>query len=86
MHPAVGRDDEDNDDQSFIELKRKTIPPEIVDTLINKLALEFVKSKKSKLGRCARCYLCLQRNFVIQVLFKNQKDDLKDIVEKQSKG
>lgn len=68
------------------EKKFKKIPPEMLDELFDKLASEFVKSKQERLGKCARCYLCLQRNCVIQILFKNQRKDLEHIVQEQAMG
>lgn len=68
------------------EKKKLTIPPEQANQLFDKLAQEFVKSKEPKLNKCARCYLCLQRNYVNQILFKNNKADLESIVKEQAQG
>jgi len=63
------------------EKKDKKLPQEQVDELFEKLAIQFVKSKEAKLRRCARCYLCLQRTYVQQILFRNQKAELEEIVD-----
>lgn len=51
-----------------------------------RLAIEFVKAKKQKLGRLARLYFTLHKNYVEEIMLKNQPEVLNDLVQKHAEG
>lgn len=83
-------DDEDEDEQvkfwKKLHQKKNKVSREEAEKIFENLADEFVKSKKSKLNRCARCYLCLNKCCVNNIMLKNDKATLEEIVKSQAEG
>ena len=50
------------------------------------LAQELVKAKLDKLNFLSKLYLWLQRTFVEQIMFKNNKKRLADLVQSHAEG
>lgn len=66
--------------------KKKRISKADAQKVYQKLAEEFVKVKKAKLNFLSRVYLFLQTNFVEQIMFQNDEEALRKIVDRHREG
>jgi len=68
------------------DARKKKVSPEEAEMIYEKLAKEIVASKKDKLSRTARCYLCLNSCCINNLMIKNEKKELQDLVESHARG
>jgi len=79
---------ENENDEALIakNLTQVKISTEESMLLQKKLAKEFVAEKLKKMRKSVRFYLWLNKTFTEQIMFKNNKEQLKQIVKLHAAG
>jgi hypothetical protein len=80
--------DKDSDEDELAPVKKqiRKLSQAEQQGILARLSQEFVKKKMEKLNFGSRLYLWLNRTFVEQIMFKNDKENLTQLLEAQSKG
>lgn len=73
-------ENEQDDLANKIESQKQRLSQEQIDEFVQNFSQDFMKFKEKKFSKCTKLYLCLQRNCVTQVMFKNKKGTLEKIL------
>ena len=70
---------DDSEEEDVLKTSHIRLSDEDRDMIIKNLTKEFVESKKKKLRCCVSFYIWLNRTFSQQLIFKNNRQELKEL-------
>ncbi len=69
-----------------VHLREHKIPSEEISEKTDQLIEQLLAQKMKKRGACVNFYLWLHESFTEQILFKNEKSELEEILKSHASG